>query len=197
MREISGLYVLAVLAFAGPALQAAAITGADPQITYNAVVDNPAVDCPQSPMCVTVSLEWVGLPTPVSFAVIEDNLGNTLFSLSAPFPGSATGSIVPDPQTISGLSPSEIATITNSQAVPAIQGVDSNALVTTGEPTYAILYLEDASHNDIAQVQFIATTASVGSSVPEPAAWSLFGTGLGLLFVLGWARRRKGAAVSE
>ena len=168
MSKISGYFVLAVLAMAAPSLPAATIIG-DPQ--YNATAD-----CNNA--CVTVSLEWQGAPTPVRSVVVDDSLGDFLFSLTVPFPGSTTGSIVPDPQTISGLPSAVIAAITNSV-------------------TYTYL----GSTLVIAPAGVNAFPSSPPNpapfSLPEPAAWSLTAAGLGLLFVWDRARHQKGAAVLE
>jgi MYXO-CTERM domain-containing protein len=175
MRKTLRFIAFAVLALAAPASHAATIT-------YDAVVG-----CDNT--CVTVDLTWANWPTPIGYVEVDDNFGDFLFALNIPFAGT-TGEIQPLPQTISGLSPDIIALIENGGAsLGGVQDLaESNFVVHDDDvPTYANLCLDSADRQDDCDSgveRFVATSA------PEPAAWSLTGAGLALLFA--WrARRRK------
>lgn len=174
MRNTLGFIALAALALTAPALRAATIT-------YNA-----AVGCGDT--CVTVSVEWENIFPGVSYLEVDDNLGDFLFGLNTDPFAETTGAIDPDPQTISGLSPSVGELIANGAA--GLGGDESDSLFLSGAqgddtPTYANLVFEDSNGDVIDEVRFS------GLAVPEPAAWSLTGVGLGILFAFGRAHRRK------
>jgi MYXO-CTERM domain-containing protein len=174
MRNILRFITLAVLALAAPASQAATIT-------YDAFVG-----CNNT--CVTVDLEWSSWPTPIGYVEVDDDFGDFLFGLNTPPFGETTGSILPNPQTISGLSPGTIALIENGGST--VGGLDAPDLITFADasvPTYANLCLDSSGPEDDCDAgveRFVATT-----SAPEPAAWSLTGAGLALLFA--WRTRRR------
>jgi hypothetical protein len=123
---------------------------------------------------VTASLSWAAEPRAVSFAEVDDNLGNFLFSLNVGPPPRTTGSINPNPQTVSGLPSSTMAVVTNGQV-----GVFVNS--------FATLDLLDANHQLIDSTLFIA---DVPGAIPEPASWSLAGMGLGLAVLYARKLRR-------
>jgi hypothetical protein len=150
-------------------------------IMYNAVVD-----CSTSPLpCVTVTLSWQNELPAIQSVEVDDSLGNFLFGLTTPSFPQTTGSIQPNPQTVSNLSEYVISAITNSHAV----GTGASSLFgITGTPT-AELILKDSGQHEVDGVQFIATVAP---TVPEPAVWSLSGVGLVLLY-LGTRIRRRGS----
>jgi hypothetical protein len=134
------------------------------------------VDC--SLTCVTVSLEWVDEPFPVGWAEIDDASGDFLFALTVPSPASTTGSILPDPQTISGLSPEEVYDVTDGMA-----GVDA-------PPIPAELVLKQCQTcSVIDSVAFIAALPT-----PEPATLASMSAGLAVLFFWHWKRRSKKSA---
>jgi len=130
--------------------------------------------------CVTVSLSWANEPVGVSFAEVDDSLGNFLFSLNVPSPPRTTGSIIPNPQTISGLSRTTISVISNGQAGFGLASIRPEANV------FATLNLEDSNHTVIDSSIFVA---DVTAATPEPAAWSLMCAGMVLLFF--WMRRQR------
>lgn len=134
--------------------------------------------------CVTVSVSWFSEPQPVYYAEVDDNSFNPLFVLNV-FPPSTTGSINPNPQTISGLPPSTLSAITGGRVVTDFTGTVSALSSVQGEGG-PILALWDQHHtNIIDSVPFVADT------VPEPAAWSLAAAGLGLLVARARTLKRK------
>lgn len=134
-----------------------------------AIMYSASIDCQQS--CVTVSLSWAAEPFPVYYAAVDDNLGNVIFALTlGPSAGQTTGSILPNPQTVSGLSPDMIGVISNGQAELSLQEIKPG-LVGGG------------LGKEIDTTPFIA--------IPEPAAWSLTAAGLTFLFLCAGALRRK------
>jgi hypothetical protein len=159
--------------------------------------------------CVTVYLEWANLPAPVSFVEVDDLFGNFIFALNTPFPPVTTGAILPDPQTISGLSPSDVFAISNGAVgIPAFESFASFSLqsfdrvtinelppcATSGEGSSgagANLVLKDASCNPVATVFFVAVQSP--SAVPEPETWALAGAGLAILSFFGWRRKSQAA----
>lgn len=159
-----------------------ATTASAGRISYSAMVG-----CNDT--CVTAYVQWQSEPFPVSFVEVDDNLGGYLFGLNTPFPPQTTGSIVPDPQTISGLSPDVIALI--SSGLSTVGGAFSTSfasvrpLGTAQVPRFANLNLLDSNRNVIDSVVFTVNAA------PEPAVWSLYGAGLGVMLVWGRFRRRK------
>lgn len=169
-RLLATLLFVTTFAYAGP-------------ITYTAVVG-----C--NGTCVTVSLSWSDTSEAVNTAGVTDNLGNPLFDFSMPSPPSTTGSILPNPQTIFGLSSTVIQIITNGDpvnegtALLAPASIGAAATVPTGR--YANVYLWDTYGEPIYFERFVAT---YGSDVPEPATLSLVGGACGLVLIL--ARRRK------
>jgi hypothetical protein len=179
MRNILRFSALAVLALVAPGSQAASLS-------YNA-----GIGCGDT--CVTVSLEWVSWPDPIGYVEVDDNFGDFLFGLNTGSP-TDTGAILPDPQTISGLSPEEVDLITDGEVITAdVQSaITANVeIVSYGDsPTSANLCLKSSSEAttcDAGTEFFLATLAST----PEPAAWSLTGGGLALLFAWRQWRRRK------
>jgi len=134
--------------------------------------------------CVTVSLSWANenIPYGVSYAEVDDNLGNFLFALQVPAPPVSTGAIAPDPQTVSGLSPTTIGLITNGLAgVPPLIPSSQD-----GTPMSANLNLLTSGKHVIDSQVFVAT---VPAGVPEPAGWSLTCAGMALLLL--WTQRRR------
>src|SRR5205814_701788 len=103
---------------------------------------------------------------------VDNSVGNFLFSLNVGFP-STTGSILPNPQTVSGLSPHTIFVVSNGQA-----GVQSAAAeVAPALNVFATLNLLDSERRLVDQSLFVASP----SAIPEPAVWSLMCAGMGLL----------------
>ncbi|HEY6344379.1 MAG TPA: PEP-CTERM sorting domain-containing protein [Bryobacteraceae bacterium] len=166
MRNSLKAITLFAVAFVAPCVRASSVTW------------NATVDC--SLTCVTVSLEWVNEPFPVGWAEVDDALGDFLFALNVPQPGSTTGSILPDPQTISGLSPTEIFDVTDGMA-----GVDPPAI-----PAEFVLK-ECQTCSVITSVAFVA---SLPATVPEPTTWASMSAGLAVLFFWHWKRRSKKSA---
>ena len=127
--------------------------------------------------CVTASLSWANEPSGVSFAEVDDSLGNFLFSLNVPFPARTTGSIVPNPQTVSGLSRTVINIVSNGQA-----GVGA-ASIRPESNVFATLNLLDSNRTVVDSSLFVAAVT------PEQAAWSLTCAGMAFLFF--WMRRQR------
>jgi hypothetical protein len=173
MRNILRFSALAVFALAVPASQAASIT-------YDA-----GIGC--SDTCVTVSLVWSSWPFPIGYVEVDDNLGDTLFVLNTD-PATETGAIDPNPQTFTGLSPQDIYDISDGGIITADIRNLMISPATSPIPAYLCLKTSsEAATCDAGTDVFIATAAST----PEPAAWSLTGGGLALLFVWRRWRRRK------
>lgn len=141
-------------------------------ITYTAVLG-----CGST--CVTVALSWVNMPVPITTAEVQDNFGETLFSLNVPSPPVSTGSIIPNPQTVFGLSTTTVRLITNGQPIASAGSlVAAEALaddLCCCQPTYANLVLANKDEGISISQRFVAT------DVPEPATWSMLGAGIGLL----------------
>jgi PEP-CTERM motif len=166
MRNSLKAITLLAAAFVVPCARASSVTW------------SASVDC--SLTCVTVSLEWVAEPFPVGWAEIDDALGDFLFALTVPQPASTTGSILPDPQTVSGLSPLEIYDVTDGMA-----GVDPPTIPA------ALVLKQCQTCSVIASVDFVA---SLPAAVPEPATWASMSAGLAALFFWHWKRRSKKSA---
>jgi hypothetical protein len=146
--------------------------------------------------CVTVSLSWANEPTPISFAEVDDNFGNFLFGLNVGAPRT-TGSIVPNPQTVSGLSPVVISIISGGGGNVATALSDGQFGVLVNEPVLgdrAILNLLDADRNIVDSTSFIATIGQEGG-VPEPGGWSIAAMGLGVLVFCARRLHRKHPAL--
>jgi hypothetical protein len=167
----------AVLATAATTLHASTIASSN--IFYSAYVG-----CSNS--CATVTLSWAAEPFPISYAEVDDSFGDFLFNLNVPFAAS-TGSISPDPQTVSGLSHSIIYDVTNGQVGVAVASIEP-----AGNGTLAKLDLLDSEMDVVDSTPFVASPAASG--VPEPAAWTLAGAGLAFLFIRARAQRRKSRA---
>jgi hypothetical protein len=71
-------------------------------------------------------------------------------------------------------------------------GLFANVILEIGGPVDATMYLSA----DLRALGYTATFLSDVESVPLPAALPLFSTGVAALGLLGWRRRRKGAAVT-
>lgn len=136
--------------------------------------------------CATVTLSWAAEPFPISYAEVDDAYGDFLFSLNVPFAAS-TGSISPDPQTVSGLSQGIIHDITNGQV-----GVAAASIEPAGNGTLAKLDLLDSEMDVVDSTPFVASPEV--DAVPEPAAWTLAGAGLAFLLIRARAQRRKSRA---
>lgn len=156
------LIILALLAAATTALQASTISL------------SAFVTCSN---CVTVSVSWANEPVPVFSVDVRSSTGQNLFPLNTGAP-STTGAILPDPQTISGLSSTVMNIITNGQISATSELPQAN--VTSN------LLLLDSDGDVIQSTPFVAEL----ESVPEPAAWSLVGGGLGLVLLKARKRRR-------
>ncbi len=155
------LMILAVLAMATTTLQASTISLS----AY--------VSCSN---CVTVSLSWANEPVPVFSVEVQASTGQNLFPLTIGAP-STTGAILPDPQTVSGLSSTTMNIITNGRV--SVTDVDyPQANVTSN-----LLLLDSDGY-------VIQSTPFVADVVPEPAAISLVGGGLGLVLLRARKRRR-------
>jgi hypothetical protein len=163
MRNLLKAITLLAAAFVAPCARASSIT-------YSATVG-----CDLT--CVTVYLEWANEPTPVSWAEVDDEFGDFLFSLNVPSPGSTTGEILPDPQTISGLSAAAIDDIT-----------DGAAFLDPPPPSATLLLEAGRTGPVIDSVNFVA---ALPATAPEPATWASMSAGLGALFFWHWKRRRK------
>jgi hypothetical protein len=171
MRKLLGFNILAVLACAIPAVQAGSIT-------YSATVG-----CDNT--CVTAFVEWQNFNPGVAFVLVEDNFGDPLFTLSTDFPPETTGEIDPDPQTIVGLTASQIGLIEAGGSQLLGQGLQQDAVQPLSElPSFANLVLEDQSSDVLGETVFTTNT-------PEPATWMLTAFSLGLLFAFVLVRRRK------
>ena len=154
--------ILALLAMAATTLQASTISLS----AY--------ISCSN---CVTVSLSWANEPTPVFSVEVQASTGQDLFPLNTGAPAT-TGAINPDPQTVSGLSSTTLNIITNGKISATSELPQAN--VTSN------LLLLDNNGDVIQSTPFVAQL----ESVPEPAAWSLVGGGLGLV-LLGARKRRR------
>ena len=146
--------ILALLAMAATTLQASTISSS----AY--------ISCSN---CVTVSLR--GPMSPLPFPVeVQASTGQDLFPLNTGAPAT-TGAINPDPQTVSGLSSTTLNIITNGKISATSELPQAN--VTSN------LLLLDNNGDVIQSTPFVAQL----ESVPEPAAWSLVGGGLGLVLL--------------
>lgn len=138
---------------------------------HASIIYNAFISCTS---CVTVSLSWANEPVPISYAEVDDSLGGFLFQLNVGSP-STTGAILPDPQTVSFLSPQSIDVISNGQAGFSVGSIRP-AL-----NTFAKLDLLNVDHVVIDSTVFVASVEP--ASVPEPAGWSLTCAGLALLLL--------------
>jgi len=159
---MSKFMILALLAMATTTLQASTISL------------SAFVSCSN---CVTVNLSWANEPVPVFSVEVQASTGQNLFPLNTGAPAT-TGAILPDPQTVSGLSSTTMNIITNGKISATSEFPQAN--VTSN------LLLLDNNGDVIESTPFVAQL----ESVPEPAAWSLVGCGLGLL-LLGARKRRR------
>jgi len=125
--------------------------------------------------CVTVNVSWANQPVPVFSVEVRDSTGNNLFPLNTGAPAT-TGAILPDPQTVSGLSSTTMNIITNGR-------ISATSELPQANVTSNLLLLDN--NGDV-----IDSTPFVAEVVPEPAAWSLVGGGLGLV-LLGARKRRR------
>lgn len=167
-------------------LTIALLATAAASVTQAEILYNASVDCfnslTNSNSCVTVTLSWQNEIPAIRYVEVDDNTGRFLFSLTTPPFAQATGSILPNPQTISNLSPGVIAAITNSIVVPTSATVSDLSVTVSGQPcdsTSARLILQDVDHHDVAEVPFVATV----TAIPEPSGWSFTGVGLVLLYL--------------
>jgi|SRR5271165_1269922 len=157
---MSRFMILALLAMATTTLQASTISL------------SAFVSCSN---CVTVNVSWANQPVPVFSVEVRDSTGNNLFPLNTGAPAT-TGAILPDPQTVSGLSSTTMNIITNGR-------ISATSELPQANVTSNLLLLDN--NGDV-----IDSTPFVAEVVPEPAAWSLVGGGLGLV-LLGARKRRR------
>jgi hypothetical protein len=138
--------------------------------------------------CVTVYASWFSEPQPVYYAEVDDPFGNPLFVLNVLTPYVTTGSIQPDPQTISSLPPTTMYAVTNGM-LNTLSDPDPPSSLTTQQTALADLTLFGAGHVPIDSTAFVASV----TSVPEPAAWTLLGAGLALIVARSRISRRSRA----
>ena len=152
-----------------------------PWVHASSIIYSASVDCGLT--CVTVSLEWVNEPTPVGWAEVDDAYGDFLFALTVPQPPETTGAILPDPQTISGLSSETVDDVTDGMA-----GLDPPV----GFLSAATLLLKECQTCSV--IDSVNFVAALPATTPEPSTWGSMSAGLAVLFLWHWKRRSKKSA---